>query len=151
MHYLDFLPLKKENLKNKLETIIKNENINITKKALKTLIKCSNFDFRRSLHILQCLKFKKIKEKHIYELTNKYSKKYLNYIFEIIYNKSFEEAYTLLKDINIDHMLDDFCNLLLKKNIKNKIHIIDKLSKLQLHNNVPNKLQLSYFLSIFNS
>lgn len=141
-----FLPLSKIDLGEKLKEIIEKENISITNEGFSTLIKCSNNDMRRSLHILEALSYKKIKSKHIYELTNKKSKTELKDIINIIKTNTYKDAYNILKNnIIVDNILIDLANLLLEK-FNNKLMI--KLAKLELSKKLPNSLKLSYLISI---
>lgn len=143
-----FLPIPNTDIYKKIETVVKDENIDITKKAIKVLIECSNNDLRRSFHILDALRFKKIKSKDIYELTNKLSTSELNEIVDIIENSSFKEAYNKLKDINVQNIIIDLSNVLLNRNKSNSFN---KLANIELNKEIPNSLQLTYLIYALKS
>lgn len=143
-----FLPIPNTDIYKKIETVVKDENIDITKKAIKVLIECSNNDLRRSFHILDALRFKKIKSKDIYELTNKLSTSELNEIVDIIENSSFKEAYNKLKDINVQNIIIDLSNVLLNRN---KYNSFSKIANIELNKEIPNSLQLTYLIYALKS
>lgn len=106
-----FKPINKINLTNKLEAISKNENILIDKYALECIADISNGDLRKSILMLQNIKY--IKKNNIRDNTN------------IMVHK--EDIYDICKYISIEQIKTFINQIKLNDNIINIINITKKI------------------------
>jgi len=120
-----FKPIDKINLTNKLEAISKNENILIDKYALECISDISNGDLRKSILMLQNIKY--IKKNNIEDNTN------------IMVNK--EDIYDICKYISTEQIKTFINQIKLNDNIINIMNITKKIiNNGYVFNSVVNKI-----------
>jgi len=123
-----FKPIDDDCMFNKLKLITKKEYLNVSNNALKLIITLSNGDMRKSIMILQNLKYlniKKINEKDIHNIVGFISNNVLNEIINVCIidkSKNIDQLTKLAKNIIIQGYPID--------NIINQINIIIINSKL---------------------
>ena len=159
-----FMPIDNIYHLEKLENIVKLENINIDTEALNKIVTISEGDMRKSLNLLQSLHMSENKEKITINILNKIigyiSDSNINKIFEFK-KKSIKEIYEMLQEIlssnNISYqdlikeLTIYYKSIKITKN--NKITILNtfiELSKIEIYltNNTNNILQLLAISSI---
>jgi replication factor C subunit 2/4 len=128
-----FKSLNKESINDKLAYISKNENMNISNEVINTISSISKGDVRRSIMILQNLKYiydykNKVDINDVYEITNTVPKNEIDNIWNIINTKS----NNVLDFTNLTNKLQElgypFDNIL--EQLKNKI-IISEISDIK--------------------
>lgn len=103
-----FRPLKKENIIQKIEHIIEEENLDLDKNAINTLINRSKGDMRKVLNILQSTSMldKKIRSDTINNCIGYPLKSQMKYILEeLLHNNDREKASYNVKDYIIDNSI----------------------------------------------
>ena len=117
---LRFNVLDDDNMKNRIEEIAKNENVNIDTRGIYALIK-SNKDFRQMLNVLQCLsslyKDKIISEKDVYEFTGYIPSEAVKELICFIKEHNFKESY-------------DYLNSKIKENLWNVLVLVENMSEI---------------------
>lgn len=102
-----FSPLKPRDIKEKLDSIIKKEKINITNEAIKTIIKVSSGDMRKVLNILQAshMAYDTITDNDVINIIGHITKTDLEVIIENLFNpvKTFKSAFDTINKIKVDN------------------------------------------------
>jgi replication factor C subunit 2/4 len=98
-----FKPIKQDILTDRLHFITKHENIKITENAINAVCKISYGDARKSIMILQNIKYladsKQIEEKDIYDITGYIPEDIINNIWKITMTKNLEELIKSVKEL----------------------------------------------------
>lgn len=168
-----FSPLNKSDIKIKLNDIITKEDINISSKAIDTIIKRSKGDMRKVLNILQStnMGYDKITSKVINKAIGYPQTEHIIIIINSLMNDSYSDSYnkinSLIKNIglSLNDIITDIFDIIINflttnksrfKEIKtlsteNIINIIDDLSNIEHYLSVcsSNKIQLGAFVGAF--
>lgn len=165
-----FAPLKKNNIKNKISDIIEKENIKYSNEGIDTIIKRSNGDMRKVLNILQSVSmtYDKVDDINVDKCLGYPCKDDIVNIIDNLLNNSFEESYTVLKNMKelegfsltdiIIEIHDFLINKLLQKTndkinlSENQImQIVRNLGKIEydVANSNNDIIQFGAFISIF--
>jgi replication factor C subunit 3/5 len=168
-----FAPLKKTQILNRLDYVIKCEDIDITKNGKDAIIKHSNGDMRRVLNMLQSssMIYKTIDEDKINYCFGYPQKKDIKNIIKHLITKDIQTTFTLIKKIIrengisltdiiteiynniIDYIITEkYSSPSMKKLTNNKIILIlDKLRLIEVNqtSNTNEDIQISGFISIF--
>lgn len=96
-----FSPLKRKSVEKFLSQVSQNEQVEIEEEAIKTIVRLSNGDMRKSLMILQNLSLygKKITEADIYQSTGKPSREDMKQIVTQLIQSDFENAFKTISDL----------------------------------------------------
>ena len=156
-----FGPLQDEKMKNRLDYIIKAENVDITDDGLKALVRLAGGDMRKSLNIMQSthLAFGKVNEENVYNCVGHPSKNDMTNVVNWLLNDDFSTIYNRLMHLKTmrGYALQDILTEVSRfvqmiefpKNVL--IHILEKLSEIEyrLANGTNEKLQMSSLISAF--
>lgn len=158
---LKFMPIDKKSSKDILESIIKNENIEISEKALDYIVDNSDGDLRKCINVLQSVSItnKKIECNDIYQLINVPYQEQIENILTILQKETFKNAYNKLNNIiqenniNLNSIIDGIHSKIITLKLEDEylIYILSKLSELEynLANDTDYNIQLSLLISIF--
>ncbi len=96
-----FSHLENNQLKNYINYIVKEENINITEDAKNTILDISKGDMRKLLNILQIanMTYDEITEERIYESLGLPLKEDIQQILNILFNENIEDSFLKIKKI----------------------------------------------------
>jgi replication factor C subunit 3/5 len=96
-----FSPIKKKLILNKLNEVIKKENVKISENAKKAISKISEGDMRKAYNILQSvnMSFDFINEENVYECIGDPLPSDINNILNALINYDFNECYKFIKNI----------------------------------------------------
>ncbi len=96
-----FSHLENNQLKNYINYIVKEENINITEDAKNTILDISKGDMRKLLNILQIanMTYDEITEERIYESLGLPLKEDIKQILNILFNENIEDSFLKIKKI----------------------------------------------------
>jgi len=162
-----FNPIPEEIIRNKLIDIANNEKIEITNKAINSIIDKTNGDFRKVINILQTCSMisKKITENIINKTLGFPKAEEIKIIYESLLNDNFEQSYKILNEIKSSegYSLLDIIKIIFKKIIVSAeektldytiySQIIKKMAIIEynLINNTNENIQLTSFIGIFKN
>jgi len=164
-----FAPLTYNLLEEKIKNICLIEKIEITQDGIKTVIKHSDGDMRKTLNILQSVSmiYNKIDENNINTCKGYPTKKEILDILEILINNTYTEAFNYMIDnklnmcISLSDIIFEIHETLLScilentkiknMNIKKIMFIIDKLRDIDFYQSsiLNDSIQLSAVIGIF--
>jgi replication factor C small subunit len=157
-----FKPLTKEDIRDRIEYIVKEEKIKIEKSAIEAINEVCEGDLRTAINLLQTAASttEDIKEKDIYVVSNSAQPQDINNLIEACLSKDFLKARTTLETLLFDHGLsgEDIINHIYKKiivypdskiDITKKLKIIDKIAEYnyRLVQGANDRIQLEALLS----
>ncbi|MBA42975.1 MAG: replication factor C small subunit [Magnetococcales bacterium] len=159
-----FSPLQVDQMKIKLDSIVDNENLNITKKGMRCVLKRANGDMRRALNILQStnMAYKKITEKNVNYCIGYPQKEQMDKIYNSLMNESFKNSYNTISEMKseygisikdiIDEIHEIIINNIMTKKDKRDIDILIRLKDLEYNiaSTSNDSIQLSGLVAIFN-
>lgn len=159
-----FSSLDDESIRNKLSSIIKIENINITQKGITAIINRSYGDMRKALNILQAVSIlpKKIIEKDVNRCVCYPSNDDSLKIFNSLINDNFKKSQEIINELvaengySLGDIITEIHNKLLSEIIKNK-HVTQYALILKLLKDIEynlsvctdETLQTSAFIGVF--
>jgi replication factor C subunit 3/5 len=160
-----FSPLSMDQIKDRIEMVIENEQINITDRATNALIKISNGDLRKTINILQQISVnyldEKISEESVYKITGHPLPHEIEHIFvTLISPKNIKEKYEILSEFLRQEGLDlyEVLKCLHKTMLKNlemiqNIKFFDQLGVLEesLCKGADQEIQLSILVAVFHN
>ena len=160
-----FSPIGIKSIEKKLENICEKENLEINKKAIKSIAKISKGDLRKAINFIQSISMRscKIDIDLCYETAGipppKVIKKIYDYLLDkkLDFNKTYKyfEKYIKNQGYSLSIILKEFTNYLVKncENIENK-HLVEYFSKLsdleeQVAYSTFSDIYISSFIGIF--
>jgi len=157
-----FKPLTKEDIKDRIEFIVKEEKIKIGKEAIIAINEVCEGDLRTAINLLQTAAStsENITEKEIYVVSNSAQPQDIINLIDACLSKDFLKARTTLETLLFDHGLsgEDIINHIYKKIItypenkistEKKLKIIDKIAEFnyRLVQGANDRIQLEALLS----
>ncbi|CAD5212365.1 unnamed protein product [Bursaphelenchus okinawaensis] len=138
-----FPPLKEDQIKPRLDFVVKNEGLSVTEDGKKALFELSGGDMRKILNVLQStyLAFGEVTEKNIYACVGQPNPEIIKKIIHSAMNDSGEEAIRTIKRLlkenalSMADVLENMADLVLATGFKENIaaHLIMELSKIQVN------------------
>ena len=157
-----FKPIENKFIEKKGEQVIKSENINISKGALKQIINYAQGDMRKmlnSLDTIQMFNQKKITEKDILNITDTVPDNVIKQIEHTLLNRSYSESYNYIYSLCknnaylYQNIITKLSNNILNVDLKEskKINILIALSDLEndLASVNENNLHLGQLVSLY--
>lgn len=157
-----FKPLTKEDIRDRIEYIVKEEKIKIEKSAIEAINEVCEGDLRTAINLLQTAASttEDITEKDIYIVSNSAQPQDINNLIDACLTKDFLKARTTLETLLFDHGLsgEDIISQIYKKiiiypdskiDINKKLKIIDKIAEynFRLVQGANDRIQLEALLS----
>jgi replication factor C subunit 3/5 len=156
-----FTPTSFNDMKKRMNHIVKEENIKITNNALNSIINSSNGDMRKCLNLLQSASMisKTVKDENVFKIICDIPPQQIENIHQILLTSSFKEGYNSLNklideyNINVDVIVKGLHNAIIKQDIppNNTIYLLKELSKLEcrLLGEVDINIQISSLVAIY--
>ncbi len=157
-----FKPLTKEDIKDRIEYIVKEEKLKIDKEAIEAINEVCEGDLRTAINLLQTAASTNnhITEKEIYIVSNSAQPQDIIHLIDACLSKDFLKARTTLETLLFDHGLsgEDIINHIYKKIItypenkistNKKLKIIDKIAEFnyRLVQGANDRIQLEALIS----
>jgi len=158
-----FGPLETEQMKSRLEHVIKSENVSVSQDGLNSIIRLAKGDMRRSLNILQCtsLAFDEVNEDNVYTCTGQPLRSDIKCIFDWMLNENFTTAYDNiiklknLKGLALQDMLTEVHSYVHRIEFPPhiKISLLQKMAEVEyrLASGTSEKIQLSSLIATFQA
>lgn len=155
-----FSCLSNEEIKPKIQEILKKEKLQYTEEGINTISKLSNGDMRKYLNILQSvyLSYDIVNEENIYKITGKPKPKEIHQIINVLLNYNFSDSYdylenTIKKGISISDIIKYINEYLINYPLDNDTFcfIYENLSNIEfnLSKNINLNFQLYGIIGIF--
>lgn len=158
-----FGPLENEQMKSRLEYVIKTENVTVTSDGLDSVIRLANGDMRKSLNILQCtsLAYDVVDEDNVYTCTGHPLRSDIKSLVDWMLNEDFTTAYDNItrmknmKGLALQDMLTEVHSYVHRIDFPPRIRItlLEKMADVEyrLASGTSEKIQLSSLIAAFQA